>query len=196
MKGRLVSSGKEYQQRKRYQEKTKNFKLIEIPYIWFEIDPIINRLSNNISNDIEGGVMFANHPGNFQLCANKILWFGIPKELGYRSFELLENQSWNLAIEIPFSRIESYLIQTIDLKSRVAAIDAVSEAVLHSFPYSRNYFISIFTKTEVYRLFPFSKEEAIFLKEALTEITQMNPSFEVNVVRSILVIIQLSRLKD
>ncbi|KAJ3349006.1 hypothetical protein HDU91_006439 [Kappamyces sp. JEL0680] len=179
--------------------------LLDVHDIWIEIDPLIDRLLEIKDTTSQSeGIMCSDYSGRFQFSSTKILWFGIPKDLADKAADLASHGLWDAAVMIPFTTIEKFIIEPIAAAATTPlAFEGglpVSPVGIPSPPFHFNgnrrsegnasdektFYLSIYTRTEVYRLFPFVEKETKFLKDAFYECAGLKPSFQDHVVRKLL----------
>jgi hypothetical protein len=162
--------------------------LLDLPNVWIELDPVPDRLTKLESTKPQNtvGVMCSDYSGKFRMTTSKFMWYGIPKEMTHRASELQENNYYELAIEIPFTKIEQFMLQSIEVKNTSAGVDNVVDGRNHQAvsETTRHYFLSVFTKYDVCRFFPLTEAQTKFIKDALESIAQLKPSFQSNFIRS------------
>ncbi|KAJ3272883.1 hypothetical protein HDV01_005206 [Terramyces sp. JEL0728] len=140
-------------------EESKESLLLEIKNVWIEVDPILNRVIENNGSEFQDlGVFASDFGGKFQLTTTEILWYGVPLALTSRAIELEQHEIWDLCIQIQLKNIKHFYFQAIspDLKFIGAKND-----------FTNSNFLTIYTKSEVYRLFPFYTNQMNFIKTAL-----------------------------
>lgn len=160
--------------------------LLTLPNVWIELDPMPDRLiklqSTKPQNTV--GIMSSDYAGKLRITTSAFLWYGIPKEMAHRAFELQENDYYEQAIEIPFSKIEQFMLQTIVIKNTPVGLDYETD----NSETAKHYFLSLFTKHDVCRFFPLTEAQTIFVRDALESIAQLKPSLSSNFVRSLFMI--------
>ena len=186
--------------------------LLEIHNIWIEVDPILGRLNNLKSQAFQSnGVLCADFSGRAVFTSSHIVWFGIPKDLYHRANELKMHGIGDMALSVPFSSIEKFIIEVLPgdydsitpSSSRVPSVLSLAHGHKQPPPSppsflplkgkeelptpKKAFYITIYTGSEVYKFFPFLEKEAKFIKEALLECAGIRPSFQDHFVRQLLV---------
>jgi hypothetical protein len=154
--------------------------LLDLPSMWIELDSKVRRIVNTrVLKSIEQGVMCCNYPGRFCLTSEKLLWYGVPKNLEHHAKEIIEKKAWKLAVVIPFKNISQVIFNPIS----VTGFESHPQASA----LSKGYYMAIYTGFEVYRLFPFTAGQMQFMKEALEQLAKIKPAFQDYYVRKMLV---------
>ncbi|KAI8895475.1 hypothetical protein BC833DRAFT_601180 [Globomyces pollinis-pini] len=179
--------------------------LIKVKDIWVEMDPLTNRLINAKNIDFFGlteqpGVFASEHSGRMHLTTNELQWYGLPKELQTKAIEAKKKQLLSKAMSLPLSSIRSFILEPLNSKRTWAQqlrekdpfslsvkamkslyVDGAKETIMNNFDC-----LTVTTKEQVFRFFPFNRDQSTFLRTALEECSTVKSNYQEPLVKRIL----------